>query len=252
MVSAPAEAREAFIADPESDQGWFVEVKRELRFEARGIFVHQTMVDADDLERAFLEIVSLLRIEREDLPGYLAVIRDERSNGFRPKAAHGFEAMPAIWSPEPSLRCDYSNNRVEKTPSFVDDVGEPFVVSIGEISLERSGFDGIDGQNRKQEGMSAERVLVRSHNPAAGFLDCLRHLRSSARRLIQSAFGRAQPFRSGFGFARTLPGWCTFDHDRDSILVPDGLSLAADDGHSDGVLSPTHIAFQMKDLLSGA
>ena len=97
--------------------------------------------------------------------------------------------------------------------------------------------------------MTAERFLVRSHNAAAGFLDCLRNLRGSARRLIQSAFCWAQTLRSGFGFARTSPGWCTLDHGRDSILVPDGLSLVADHGHHDGALTAAHVAFEMKDLL---
>jgi hypothetical protein len=70
-----------------------------------------------------------------------------RSNGFRPKAAHGFEAMPAIRGPETSLRRDHCDDRVEKTPGFVNDVGKLFVVSIGEIPLEGSGFDGIDWQD---------------------------------------------------------------------------------------------------------
>src|ERR1700692_872695 len=105
MVGTTAEAREAFIADAESDQSCFVEVEGELRLGTLGIFVHQTTVDAYDLQRAFLEIVSLLRVHRKNLPGYLAVSHDERSNGFRPKAAHGFEAMPAIRSPEAYLRC---------------------------------------------------------------------------------------------------------------------------------------------------
>lgn len=55
--------------------------------------------------------------------------------------------MSAIGSPEPSLRCDYSDDRIEKTPGFVDDVGEPFVMSVGEIPLERSGLDNIDWQD---------------------------------------------------------------------------------------------------------
>ena len=54
--------------------------ERELRLGTRGIFFHQTTVDAYDLQRAFLEIVRLLRIQREDLPGYLAVSYDKRSN----------------------------------------------------------------------------------------------------------------------------------------------------------------------------
>ena len=130
MISTTAETREAFIAGAKSDQGGFVEVERELRFGPRGIFVHQTTVDAYDLQRSFLEVVSLLRIQREDLPGYFTVRHDERCNGFRPQAAHGLEAMPAIRSPEASLWCDHSDDRVEKTPGFVDNVGKPFVMSI--------------------------------------------------------------------------------------------------------------------------
>jgi hypothetical protein len=60
MVSTAAEAREAFIADAESDQGWFVQVEREPGLGTRGIFVHQTTIDVDDLQRAFLEFVGLL------------------------------------------------------------------------------------------------------------------------------------------------------------------------------------------------
>src|SRR6202030_3851477 len=156
---------------------------------------------------------------REDLPGYFAVSHDERSNGFCPKAAHGFEAMPAIRSPEASLRCHDRDDRVEKTPGFVDDIREPFVMSIGQISLERGGLDGIDRQNRKQERMSAERVLVRSHNTAGGFCDCLRSFRRSSCRLLDPAFCRAEALRPGFGFARTPPGCCALDHGKDSILV---------------------------------
>ena len=50
MVGTTAEAREAFIAGAESDEGGFVEVERELRFGTRGIFVHQATVDAYDLQ----------------------------------------------------------------------------------------------------------------------------------------------------------------------------------------------------------
>src|SRR4029077_4585659 len=45
MVSATAEAREAFIADAKSDQGGLVEVEREPGLGTRRIFVHETTVD---------------------------------------------------------------------------------------------------------------------------------------------------------------------------------------------------------------
>jgi hypothetical protein len=50
MVSAAAEARDAFIADAKSDQSGFVEVERELGLGTLCIFVRQAAVNADDLE----------------------------------------------------------------------------------------------------------------------------------------------------------------------------------------------------------
>jgi hypothetical protein len=47
------------------------------------------------------------------------------------------------------------------------------VVSIGEISLEGRGLDGIDRQDGQQYRMTCERFFVRSNNAAAGFGDCL-------------------------------------------------------------------------------
>jgi hypothetical protein len=92
--------------------------------------------------------------------------------------------MPAIGSPEASLWCNHRDDRVEKTTGFVDNVREPFVMSIGEISLERGGLDGIDWQDGQQYRMTGERFLVRSNNAAAGFGDCLRSFRCRSCRLL--------------------------------------------------------------------
>jgi len=40
-------------------------------------------------------------------------------------------------------------------------------MSIGEISLERGGFDSIDWQDGQQDRMTGERLLIRPHNAAA-------------------------------------------------------------------------------------
>ena len=116
--------------------------------------------------------------------------------------------MPAIRSPEASLWCDHSDNRVKKTPGLVDEIRKPFVVSIGEISLKRGGLDGIDRQNREQDRVSAERFLVRSNNAGRRLSRSPPPPPQQHRRLIQPAFGRAQTLRSGFRFARTPPDWC--------------------------------------------
>jgi hypothetical protein len=96
--------------------------------------------------------------------------------------------MPAIRGPETSLWRHDGDDRIEKTPGFVDDIREPFVVSVGEITLERGGFDNIDWQDPQQYRMAAERFLVRSNDAAASFLNCFCRLRGISRRVIQLAF----------------------------------------------------------------
>jgi hypothetical protein len=59
----------------------------------------------------------------------------------------------------------------------------------------------------------------------------------------------ARALRPRLGFAGAPSGWCTHDHSRDSILVPDGRSFVADYGHHDGAVTAAHVAFQMKNLL---
>ena len=111
-----------------------------------------------------------------------------------------------------SLWRDDSNNRIEKPASFVDDIGQPLVMSVREISLEWRRLDGIDRQNRKQYRMPAKRFLVRADHTAAHFLNRFYGFRSCRRCLIEPAFSGCQAFRAGFGFARTPPGWCALDH----------------------------------------
>jgi hypothetical protein len=57
-------------------------------------------------------------------------------------------------------------------------------VSVGEISLEGRGLDGIDRQDGQQYRMTSERLLIRSNNTAAGFGDRLCSFRCSSCRLI--------------------------------------------------------------------
>jgi hypothetical protein len=123
--------------------------------------------------------------------------------------------MPTVGSPEPAPWGENCDNRVEKTPCLIDDISQPFVVSVGEISLEGRWFDDIDRQDAQQYRMTGERFLVRSNNAAAGFGDCFCSLGRSSCRLLESAFRWAEALRARFGFARPPPGRCTLDHSRE-------------------------------------
>jgi len=74
---------------------------------------------------------------------------DQSGDGLSPKAAHGFQAMVAVGSPETTTGRHDSDDGVEKTPSLADNVGQPFVVSVGEIALKRRRLDLVDGENRE-------------------------------------------------------------------------------------------------------
>ena len=63
-----------------------------------------------------------------------------------------------------------------KRPVFTDNVGEPFVVSVGEIALKRRRLDPVDGQNREQGLMTAERFLIEAYDAAPSLLDSIRGL----------------------------------------------------------------------------
>jgi hypothetical protein len=85
--------------------------------------------------------------------------------------------MPAVGGPEATARRHNCDDRVEKTPSLTDHISQPFVVSVGEIALKRSGLDLVDGKNREQGLMTAQRVLIEAHHAAPSLLDSLRGFR---------------------------------------------------------------------------
>jgi hypothetical protein len=95
------------------------------------------------------------RVQSQDLPRNLAFCDDQSRDGLSSKAAHGLEAMPPVGGPEAAARRHDSDDRVEKTPSLTDNVGQPFVVSVGEIALKRRRLDLVDGKNRDKDLMSA-------------------------------------------------------------------------------------------------
>jgi hypothetical protein len=57
------------------------------------------------------------------------------------------KTMAAVGSPETTARRHDSDDGIEKTPSLTDNVGEPFVVSVGEIALKRRWLNLVDGEN---------------------------------------------------------------------------------------------------------
>jgi hypothetical protein len=72
------------------------------------------------------------------------------------------------------------DDRIKKTPSLIDNISEPFMVRVREITLERRGLDDLYRQYGQQHSMSGERFLVRSNHAASGFSDRLCRLCGSS------------------------------------------------------------------------
>jgi hypothetical protein len=87
--------------------------------------------------------------------------------------------MSTIRSPEAIAGRRYRNDGVQKTSGLINDVGEALVMSIGEITLKRRGLDGINGQNRNEYRMPAQRLFVGTDNTTADLLDRRRDLGGS-------------------------------------------------------------------------
>ena len=80
----------------------------------------------------------------------------------------------AVGSPEATAGRHDSDDGIEKTPSLINNVGETFVVSVGEIALKRRRLDLVDGKNREQGLMTAKRFLIEAHHTAPSILDSVR------------------------------------------------------------------------------
>src|SRR5262249_46504499 len=100
--------------------------------------------------------------------------------------------MAAIGRPKPACGGYNGDNRVEKSSRLVDNVSQPLVVSIGEVSLEGGGFNRTDRQHGQQHRMSRKRLLVHSNDAAICFGDCLSNFGSNTCRLLQSTFCRGE------------------------------------------------------------
>src|SRR5207244_13047550 len=85
-VGAAREARRVLIYDPERQQLGGFEFRRELRLAPPAVPPGEAACHADDLEAAVAEVVSLLRVERENAVGKRLVRGDER--GDLPQAEH--------------------------------------------------------------------------------------------------------------------------------------------------------------------
>src|SRR5215469_9872007 len=130
MIDATSKTRRLFIADAQRDKSGFFKIEGKLRFRALGVFVDQASVYADHFERTFFEIVRLLGVQGKNLPCDFAVGDHESGDGSRSETAHCFQSMATIRRPEAAMGRNNRDDRVEKSPGLVDDIGEALVMCV--------------------------------------------------------------------------------------------------------------------------
>src|SRR5207344_184822 len=120
MIQPAAEARVLLIAQAHLDERRLLEIVGEVLLGLARAFLEEVAENADHLEGLVLQVVRLLRVKREDLPGHLALRYNERRDRFRAEPAHRRQAMAAVWRPKAVLRRRDGNDRVQKHAGAVD------------------------------------------------------------------------------------------------------------------------------------
>jgi hypothetical protein len=77
-----------------------------------------------------------------------------------------------VQKPPPGATTAMTGSRKRR---LTNNVGQPFVVSVGEIALKRRRLDPLDRQNREQGLMTAKR-LIEGYDAAPSLLDSIRGL----------------------------------------------------------------------------
>ena len=91
----------------------------------------------------------LLGVEGEDLPRHLALGHHQRRDCPGAQTAHRFQAVAAVRRPEALLRRGDRDHRIEEHAGAVEHVGEPLVMHLRQIALERRRLDRLDRQHRE-------------------------------------------------------------------------------------------------------
>jgi hypothetical protein len=128
--------------------------------------------------------------------------------------------MPAVGSPEPTPGCDNSNDWIEKAPSLIYNVGQSFVMGIGQVALKRCGSTASIGRIEMKTGWPPSGSLQdpTTHPPTFSTASVTSAVASEGS--INQAFRWPKALCAGLCFAWPLSGWCAFHHSRNSILVP--------------------------------
>src|SRR5262249_57234083 len=107
MIRSSDEHPPLVVGDSQSRQRGILQVEGEGRFRLCGLFLDQTPINADYLERSLFQVVRFFRIQRQYLPRDLTVGNDERRDRAGAEPPHSFEPMQSVRCPKRAVRRGY-------------------------------------------------------------------------------------------------------------------------------------------------
>src|SRR5216684_3204607 len=197
MVSAPREPRALFVCRPEGDERGFFEEGSELQLVPRA-GAHQAAIHPDYLERALLEIVGFLGVQREDLVGDIRFGQDQRDHRLCAQQPRRSQSMISIGRPVFAI-VSHRDHRIEIAVRAFHRVGQSLHVWLGEIALIRSRLYFVDREAREHYRMTAQRFSIRAQRRAPVRTDLLGQFQA-LRRNIRRHIRGGQAARGGGRF----------------------------------------------------
>ena len=86
------------------------------------------------------------------------------------------EPITLLWTQGHSRGATTAMIGSRSPPSLINNVGQTFVMGVGQVPLKRSRLDGTNWQNGNQNGMAAQWFFVGADHTAASFLHRGRNL----------------------------------------------------------------------------
>src|SRR6266478_703414 len=205
MVRASRKRGFLLIAESESDERRFLEIKGKIRFPSRIIFVDESSINAGDLQRSLLEVVSFFRVQGQYLPRKFTVWRDQCRDGFCSQPPHRFEAVPAVGRPKSAIGCRDGDYWIKKRSRLLDYSCQLLVMGLGEIALKWGRLDGIDRQHRNNQRRATQRISPGADNGSTFLFHAADNLSNRFGRHFKFAIQSFEPLRFWLRLAR-----CTF------------------------------------------
>ena len=167
------EARIVLVEEAERDEVRRLELKRVVVLPRLRLFLGEAAVHADHLEGLFLEVVRLLRIEREDLERDLGLGDEDGGDHLGLELGEHRAPVVAVRRPVEARPGRHHDDRIDEAVDLLHDLLQPLRVGRREVALVRRGLDLVHRQEAEDLPVLPHGIAVDGERPPAVALDLL-------------------------------------------------------------------------------